>query len=181
MATKEQRTDEELVEIVRTHDKQVYADLVKRYQDKLFRYAVTLVHDEDKALDAVQESFISAYMNLNGFDTGKKFSSWIYRIVHNQAMNGIRKYGKEQPLLDNDDIPGDQDVEQAFSRQEVVENAHSCLRLLPVVYREPLALFYLDEKSYIEISDILRIPMGTVATRINRAKGMMKRLCRKNT
>jgi RNA polymerase sigma-70 factor, ECF subfamily len=172
-------SDEELVLEVRTNNKERYSDLVKRYQDKLMRYATYLLRDEQKALDVVQDSFIKAYVNLNGFDVKKKFGSWIYRIVHNEAMNRAKKYHKETPLLRDFDIRSDEDVELNFSKKEVVEKARSCLDQMPVLYSEPLALFYLEDKSYEEISDILRIPMGTVATRINRAKVIMKIICQK--
>jgi RNA polymerase sigma-70 factor (ECF subfamily) len=173
-------SDEELVVKIRTHDKERYSEIVKRYQDKLMRYAIYLLRDEQKALDVVQDSFIKAYVNLNGFDVKKKFGSWIYRIVHNEAMNSVKKYHKETPLLQDFDIRSDEDVELDFSKKEVVQKAQSCLDQMPVLYSEPLALFYLEDKSYEEISDILRIPMGTVATRINRAKGIMKIICQKN-
>jgi RNA polymerase sigma-70 factor, ECF subfamily len=173
-------SDEELVLEVRTNNKERYSDLVKRYQDKLIRYATYLLRDEQKALDVVQDSFIKAYVNLNGFDVKKKFGSWIYRIVHNEAMNRIKKYHKETPLMQNFDIRSDEDVELNFSKKEVVQKVQTCLDHMPVLYSEPLALFYLEDKSYEEISDILRIPMGTVATRINRARGIMKTICQKN-
>lgn len=170
-------SDEELVTKVRTRDKERYAEIVKRYQDKLLRYARYLLNDEQKALDIVQESFIKAYINLNGFNTKKKFSSWIYRIVHNEAMNEVKKHKREMPILDNLDYQSTQDIEKSYSKQEVVKEAKLCLKNMPVIYSEPLALYYLDDKSYDEISDILHIPMGTVATRIKRAKVIMKKIC----
>ena len=174
-------SDETLVGIVRTKNKERFAEIVERYQSKLLRYATQLVHDEQKASDVVQDAFVKAYVNLNGFDVRKKFSSWIYRIVHNEAMNMIKKYHKETPLIAEMDIRSDEDIEHDYTKKELIEHAKSCLGDMPVLYSEPLALYYIDEKSYEEISDILRIPMGTVATRIGRAKKLMKILCQKNT
>jgi RNA polymerase sigma-70 factor (ECF subfamily) len=172
-------SDEELVVLIRTKEKERFTDIVWRYQDKLLRYATYLIHDEHKAMDIVQDAFIKAYKNLNGFDVKKKFSSWIYRIVHNEAMNSVKKYHMEVPILQNLDFQSEENIELDFGKKEIVEKAQSCLDQMSVLYREPLALYYLDEKSYEEISDILRIPMGTVATRINRAKTLMKTLCQK--
>src|SRR4030042_4305085 len=93
-------SDEEIADIVRTKDKDVYAEIIKRYQEKLMRYANYILGDEQKGADVVQEAFIKAYINLNGFDTKKKFGSWIYRIVHNEAMNVLNKYKKQQPMDD---------------------------------------------------------------------------------
>ena len=69
-------TDEEIVEKVRSSDSELYAILIERYKNKLLRYATNLVHDQSKASHIVQDAFIKAYVNLNGFNTQKKFSSW---------------------------------------------------------------------------------------------------------
>ena len=181
MPNRHTSTDEELAVETRSTNKERYGELVRRYEDKLMRYATHLLHDEQKAMDVVQDSFIKAYVNLNGFDQKKKFSSWIYRIVHNESMNAVKKYQKETPMFKDLDWESDEDIEQDFTRKEIIQKAHMCLDKMPIRYSEPLALYYLDDKSYEEISDILRIPMGTVATRINRAKAMMKIICQKNT
>jgi RNA polymerase sigma-70 factor, ECF subfamily len=88
-------SDEQLVEEVRSKDQELYSHIVDRYQAKLMRYIKYLIFDEYKAADVVQETFIKAFINLNGFDTRKKFSSWIYRIAHNEAMNSVKKYHRE--------------------------------------------------------------------------------------
>lgn len=173
-------TDEEIVEIVRTKDKETYAEIIKRYQAKLLRYAGYIMGDEHKGADVVQEGFIKAYVNLNGFDTKRKFSSWIYRIVHNGAMNMFGKHKRQVPMDVNLEFDSGINVEDEFIKHELVSRAHHCLEQMSIIYKEPLSLFYLEEKSYEEISDILRIPIGTVATRINRAKGIMKTICQKN-
>ncbi len=172
--------DEEIIEKVRTSDRDLYAIIVNRYEKKLVRYANTLIKDEEKAIDIVQESFIKAFVNLNSFNTKKKFSSWIYRIVHNQVINIAKKYDKETPLLEDWDFESEDNLEKDFEKKEIIENVGMCLKEIPILYSEPLTLYYIDEKSYEEISDILRIPMGTVAIRISRAKKIMKNICQKN-
>lgn len=170
-------TDEELIIRVRTSDKELYSKIVERYEKKLLRYADLLIKNKDKAEDIVQQSFIKAYVNLNGFNTNKKFSSWIYRIVHNEAMNIIKKYKKETPLKLDADFKSAENVEEEYLRKELINSANNCLNEMPVIYREPLALQYLEERSYDEISDILHLPIGTVAVRIKRAKALMKKIC----
>ncbi|MCK9597324.1 RNA polymerase sigma factor [Candidatus Pacearchaeota archaeon] len=172
-------SDEKIVELVRKKDKELYVQIIKRYQYKLMRYANYLTDDENIAADIVQESFIKAYMNLNGFNTKKKFSSWIYRIVHNEAMNFFNKQKKHILISENIDSDSGIDIEDDFLRKELASHAHYCLEQMSIIYKEPLSLYYLEEKSYEEISDILRIPIGTVGTRINRAKVIMKRICQK--
>jgi len=170
-------TDEEIVEKVRSNDRDFYAVIIDRYKNKLLRYATSLVHDEDKASHIIQDSFIKAYINLNGFNVKKKFSSWIYRIVHNEAMNVIKKYRKEVLMPDDFDFESGEDITRDFEKKETVIYVEKCLNSIPLIYSEPLSLYYLDEKSYEEISDILRIPMGTVAIRMSRAKKLMKHIC----
>jgi len=169
--------DEQIVELVRTKDKELYIEIVLRYQTKLLRYALYLIQDKTKAADAIQESFIKAFINLNSFDLKMKFSSWIYRIVHNQVMNIFNKNKKELPLLDTVDFDSGKNLELDLLNKETHEKVNKCVDQMPIMYSEPLLLYYFEEKSYEEISDILRLPVGTVGTRINRAKVIMKKIC----
>lgn len=173
----EEITDEELVALIRIGDKELFAKLIDRYEAKLIRYATYLMHDQDRAADAVQESFIKVFINLNVFDVKKKFSSWIYRIVHNEVMNLHKKHRVETPLLETMDFAGTDSVEDTIYSKDTKKEVGSCLHLLHPRYAEPLTLHFIEEKSYEEISTILRLPMGTVATRINRAKKLMKTIC----
>jgi RNA polymerase sigma-70 factor (ECF subfamily) len=179
MPKPDQRSDEEITIAIRAGDRELYALIMDRYQEKLRRYAKTLVHDDDRAADVVQEALIKAYVNLQSFNAHKKFSSWVYRIVHNEAMNYRHRYRLETALPVEYDQVGENDVELDWARQEIVDRVEKCLAQMHVRYAEPLSLFYLEDKSYEEISDILHLPMGTVATRISRAKIIMKAICQK--
>ena len=171
--------DEELVIIIREKDQELYTEIVKRYEEKLRRYALVFVHDTDKADDVLQNTFLKAFINLKSFNTKKKFSSWIYRILHNEAINNIKKYKKEVSI---DSIPEIKDMvsekdspEDDLEKKEIREIMKRKLDKLPLKYSEPLALFYLEERSYEEIGDIMRLPVGTVGTRINRGKAQLKK------
>jgi RNA polymerase sigma-70 factor, ECF subfamily len=179
MLTNPELTDEEIVEKVRKSDKDFYALIIERYQKKLLHYANNLIKDEDKSVDIVQISFTKAFINLNSFNIKNKFGSWIYRIVHNEALNLLKKYPSETPLLDDVDFKSDENIEENFIKNENKAKVEKCLREIPLLYSEPLSLYYIEDKSYEEISDILRIPMGTVAIRISRAKKLMKNICQK--
>lgn len=170
-------SDEEIIIAVRAQDKERYAEIIRRYGSKLYSYARYLMKDEHDAQDVVQQTFIKAYVNLNGFDTRKKFSSWIYRIAHNEAMNMLGKEKNKSALDEHIDLKSEVDLEDELVKKELVSKAHHCLSQIPVLYREPLSLYYLDEKSYEEISDIMRIPVSTVGVRIRRAKAIMYTLC----
>lgn len=173
-------TDEELVGLVRTKDKEQYRELVVRYQMRLLRYASFLINDAESAQDVVQQAFIKAFVNLQGFDIKKKFSSWIYRIVHNEAINYLKKKKKEvladSLLLENIADSSPNNFEEIIVKKDKQQILLSSLEVLPIDYRAPLTLFYFEEKSYDEIGEILRLPVGTVGTRINRGKKYLKKL-----
>lgn len=172
-------TDSEIVIRIRNGEHELFSQVIDRYEKRLIRYALTMVHRDDTAADVVQNAYIKAYTNLQGFDTKKSFSSWIYRIVHNEAINSIKKYKREVPLFTERELQSNEYIESEYITKERILGASWCLSHMPVLYSEPLTLFFIEELSYEEISDVLRIPMGTVATRINRAKAMMKVLCQK--
>ncbi len=171
-------SDEQLVVLVREKDQERYKEIVERYQEKLLRFASYLIGSQDKATDVVQESFIKAFVNLQGFDAKKKFSSWIYRIVHNEAINFIKKHKQEISLEKNSwvsqKIKSKQNLEQELEKKETKQRLKYLLDKLELKYREPLILFYFEDKNYEEISDVLRMPIGTVGTRINRGKKLLK-------
>jgi len=172
-------SDEELAVVIRKGEKEAYAEIIRRYQSKLLRYAEYLLTDQHIAADAVQESFIKAYINLNGFDRKKKFSSWIYRIVHNQAMNVINKNKIQIFMGEDTDLDSGINLDDEIILKELRSHTKVCLTKMSNIFREPLSLYFLEEKSYEEISDILRIPISTVGSRINRAKKIMRKICQK--
>jgi RNA polymerase sigma-70 factor (ECF subfamily) len=176
-------SDEGVVKLVQKGNKNIYEEVVKRYQDKLLRYVSYIVQDHDKSEDVVQEVFIKVYVNLNSFNTKKKFSSWIYRIAHNEAINLIKRQKRQISYEENswikEIIKDKTNIEIEFEKKQAICLLKTSLDKLPVKYREALTLYYLEEKSYEEISDILRIAKGTVGTRISRGKKLLKNICQK--
>ncbi len=167
------RTDEELV-LRALADDRYYGMLVERYEAKLQRYIMRLIncgmHD---AQDISQETFINAYRNLNGFDANLKFSSWIYRIAHNEALSHIRRI-VSHPAVELDDtfetLASELNVERGTERKLAAERLRAAVHRLDGKYRDALILRYLEERDYAEISDILRKPLGSVSSLILRAK-----------
>lgn len=172
-------TDEELVGYVRDKDQEAYYEIMNRYQDKLLRYALSLTHQTEDAADIVQNSFLKAFISLNGFNVKLKFSSWLYRIVHNEAVNLLLKNKKELPLNLEVDIADEKDFVEDFSLAQERALLKECLADLPLIYAEPLALYFLEEKSYEEIAYILRCRPSTIGTRLRRAKILIKKICQK--
>lgn len=172
-------SDEDIIREILDGDKDAYGVIVLRYESKLTRYVRSIIgksHDTD---DIVQNVFIKAYRNLTAFDTKLAFSSWIYRIAHNESVNHIKSSVVQKIVSMGEwfDYGKSDDTESNIDRDFRISRLHSCLRRLDVKYKEPLVLFYLEEKSYQEISDILRIPVRAVGVRIHRARDLIRREC----
>jgi RNA polymerase sigma-70 factor (ECF subfamily) len=168
-------SDEVLAKEVQNGNSDAFTALVGRYEEKLLRYARKFLARGEDNKDLVQEVFLKAYVNIKSFDVSQKFSPWIYRIAHNEFINGMKKRIR-LPLFvfDFDTIlPHPASGETAdgdFQKKELREMLDKCLDKLDVKYREPLVLYYFEELSYQEIADILRIPVATVGVRIARGK-----------
>jgi len=180
------------VEIVRLSlvDSENFVLIVERYQAKLLRYiqrfsALSL----ESAEDVLQETFIKAYRYLNDFDQELSFGSWIYRIAHNETVNYLRRNKQQNVSLDMPDEEGkiladvladDFDLAEEIEKQDLGAEVRHILQNLSTDFREVLILRYLEQKSYQEISQILKKPEGTVSTLLNRAKVQFKMLVEKN-
>ena len=161
-----------------------YALIVRRYEAPLKRYIGRLLGMKSPSIeDVLQEVFIKAYLNLNDYDQRRRFSPWLFRIAHNEAHTLLRKQrteprvisGEEGLLLlersttDGTDTRTDLDI----ARDE--ERVRAALKDLDERYRDVMILRFLEEKNYEDISDILELPMGTVATLISRGKQQLRR------
>ena len=176
-----QKTDNQLVQMALENRKD-FSLLIERYSPKLQRYVLRLGRiNSDDCQDILQDIFIKVYKNLNDYDCNLKFSSWIYRIAHNQVIDFFRKNSARPHILisnedyDFFDIIGENfdllsDAQKEFDKKKVLE----CIDKLDEKYKEVLMLRFLEQKDYKEISDILEKPEGTIATLINRAKKQFK-------
>ncbi len=176
-----EKTDEEIAALVQSGDVESFGTLVERYEGKLMRYAGRFLFDDDDAKDMVQNAFIKAYVNIQGFDATRRFSPWIYRIAHNEFVNALkRKKGRETVSLFDFDVlfphlVEKENVEGKAMRRELKEMLDRSLQKLHPKYREPLVLFYFEEMGYSEIADILHIPISTVGVRIRRGKEALRK------
>lgn len=164
------------------HDKQAFAAIVHRYKEPLFRYIVRQgCRDVVMVRDLVQEVFIKAYLHLNDYDPSLPFSSWIYRIAHNETVSHFRKEKNRPFVLEQGEyeelvakIADDFRLDHHQCRLDLVSDIQAAVARLDSRYRDIIILKFFEGKSYEEISDILQMPQGTVATLINRAKKKIK-------
>ena len=176
-----ERTDEELVSLS-LEDKEAFWIIVRRYEDKLSRYIkrISLIRG-DVLEDLLQDIFVKVYVNLNSFDTSLKFSSWIYRITHNETISYFRKNKKHEEFVSIPDedlevVASELHIEEDHSNKDSLEKLNEGIFELKEKYREVIVLKFIEDKSYEEISDILQIPTNTVGTQINRAKKHLKKI-----
>ena len=174
-------SDEDIVSLVIAGDVDAYADIMLRYETKLHRYVTYIIHDSTTAHDVVQETFIKTYQNLQGFNPRYKFSSWIYRIAHNEAMNAIKKnkHVTDDDINEMPEIGYDPRIDEVIDEDLLKDNVHKCLARLDPKYREVVQLVYLEGMKYDDVSDVLHIPTSTVGVRLSRAKDKLREICNK--
>lgn len=180
MGSSKEITDEALVSRVIAGDVDVFADIMGRYEAKLMRYVVYLIHDDAMARDVVQETFIKTYVNIKGFKPKYRFSSWIYRIAHNEAMNAIKREKHLDHSLDIDeaqDVLYEPTIIHEIDRTILQGDVRACLDELDIKYREVLMLQYYENMKYSEIADILHAPPTTVGVWAARGKAILKAIC----
>ena len=174
-------TDEAVAKRVQAGEVAQFGILVERFEAKMRRYAKKFLFGYMDAEDVVQEVFLKAFANIQSFDATRSFSSWIYRIAHNEFINAIKKRGRE-PLsfFDPDTLfphPSvsdntDRELDQGLLKRTL----DACLEQLDAKYREPLVLYFFEDMDYEGISQIMHIPVSTVGVRLARGKQMLKKI-----
>lgn len=177
--------DEEIVRLVQSGRFDFFSVLIERYEDKIRRYSRKFLADHEDINDVLQDIFIKTYENIQSFDTKRKFSSWLYRIAHNELVNALKKKKRKPlPLFDLDTffpqyLRSNDTLNQQIDRQDIRKIIDKCLDKLELKYREPIILYYFEGLNYKEIADVMQIPVSTVGIRIKRAKETMRPICKK--
>jgi RNA polymerase sigma-70 factor (ECF subfamily) len=175
--------DRELVAIAVNGFDGSFEELVRRYQRPIAAYVYRMVGNYESALDLTQEIFIKVYNSLNRYRSEFKFSTWIYKIAHNAAVDHLRRTStREQSLVagtesDSFEIPIESahlTPEQESERKERRGEIESVVRALPANYRELIILRHSQDLSYEEIVEVTGLPLGTVKNRLFRAREMMR-------
>jgi RNA polymerase sigma-70 factor, ECF subfamily len=183
--TMREMTDRDLVAVAALGRHDEFEELVRRYQRPIASYVFRMLGDYDLALDVTQEVFLKVYNSLGKYSSEYKFSTWLYRIAHNAAIDHFRKNSANLKSLTNDPDVGTQPFEieskelspeQIRERTEWLTEIDIVVRLLPPAYRELILLRHARDLSYDEIAEITALPLGTVKNRLFRAREMMRQI-----
>ena len=159
-----EKMDEILVREVQEGNILAFEEIVRRYQKRLIWFVTRIVHDQARAEEICQDAFFKTYQVIDRVDPSKKFSTFLFEIAKNKAIDEIRKTKREVPLQD---IAVEEKLVDETGIREAVEK-------LPKAYREPVKLYYFSDLSYQEISRKLGMPINTVRTHLRRAKERLK-------
>ena len=176
-------TDVELIAKAISGREDGFEELVRRYQRPITNYVFRMLNDYDASLDVTQEVFIKVYNSLSRYSSEYKFSTWLYRIAHNAAIDYIRRRSPNEQSIETENKDGAYQLqiespnptpEQERERSEWRTEIEAVVKCLPAVYRELILLRHSQDLSYDEIAEITALPLGTVKNRLFRAREMMR-------
>jgi RNA polymerase sigma-70 factor, ECF subfamily len=180
--------DEELMQEIVRGSEEAFAALVTRYQNRIVNVVSRLINDRDRAQEIAQETFLRVFIHRERYRPSGKFSTWLYTIAMNLAKNEIRRRVRARGVVSLDklmEVAGDSGgfiadpapgPDRLFRRREVESKVSTAVERLPRKFREVIVLRDIQQLSYEEIGEVLRIPGGTVRSRINRARLALKEL-----
>lgn len=177
--------DGDLLERAMSGREEGFEELVRRYQKPITGYVFRMVGNYDAALDVTQEVFIKVYNSMSRYSSEYKFSTWLYKISHNAAIDYLRRNSNQAQSLETENEEGgyqlqieskrpspETEREQTEWRNEIA----NVIKLLPASYRELIILRHHQDLSYDEIAEVTNLPLGTVKNRLFRAREMMRAL-----
>jgi RNA polymerase sigma-70 factor (ECF subfamily) len=167
-------------------DQQAFAEIVALYQDKLYLMAFRMLGNRQEAEDVTQEAFLRVYRNLDRYDEGLKFSTWIYRIATNLCIDRLRKrkatYSLDAESVDHEGLDGyavipsdDRTPESEMLLTETQRIVREAIETLPAKYKSVMVLRYLHDLSLQEIGEVLDMPVTTVKTRVHRGREFLRK------
>lgn len=183
----DERTDEKLIQAAVKGDKSAFSDLVKRYEETVYRFSYKVCRDRERAEEALQDTFINVYRKLGSFDGKSKFSTWLYSIVTNNCLMKRRKRKLDDLLESLDDPPTNDDGTFAkhiarwdetpadvLIKKELQAHLDKAVLKLPVEYRVVFVLRDLEGKSGEETATILGISEEAAKSRLRRARAFLR-------
>jgi RNA polymerase sigma-70 factor (ECF subfamily) len=186
MAEREQLDDRALVERILGGDRDRFSELVSRYEKRVINYVYRITHRYEDAHDLAQDIFVKVYLALDRYDPKYQFSTWLFRIAQNSAIDALRKKSiSEVPLTRpaGDEEGGTKEREfaddgispyRALKNKQLSAAIDKAVERLPSDYRELIQLRHFAELSYEEIASMKKLPLGTVKNKLFRARNLLK-------
>ncbi len=181
-------TDNELVSLIKKGNMDAFDELVKAYEKKVINVAYSLLSDKEDALDASQEIFVKVYKNISSFRGESTVSTWIFKITKNVCYDLLRKRKGTVISLDEED-DDEKKIEIAdesaspdviYERQEKINIVREAIASLDENQKIVITLFDINGLSYDEISEIIKCPIGTVKSRLYRAREQLRKILSEN-
>jgi len=178
-------TDGELIVSAVEGRQEPFEELVRRYQRPITGYVFRIVGNYEASLDVTQEVFIKVYRSLSKYSSEYKFSTWLYRIAHNAAVDHLRRNPQSQQSIESETAEGTFELQlesrnatpdQEHERSEWRLEIEQVVELLPAAYKELIVLRHGNDMSYEEIAQVTSLPLGTVKNRLFRAREMMREI-----
>lgn len=178
-------TDVELIASVVKGREDGFEEIVRRYQRPITSYVYRMLNDYDASLDVTQEVFIKVYNSLRRYCSEYKFSTWLYRIAHNAAIDHMRRNSVNPQSLETENADGTYQLQLESSsptpeddreRSEWRKEIGAVVKCLPAAYRDLILLRHSRDLSYDEIAEVTGLPLGTVKNRLFRAREMMREI-----
>ena len=169
-----QQLEAALIEATRS-DSQAFAELVVRYQDRLYNYLYRMTGSREDAQDLTQEAFVRVYKALPRFNLEAPFRPWLYKIATNLAINQLK--GRKPAVVLEEYVPSrsmDDSPERQVETHEVQRIIAAAIAELPDTYRPVVLMRHIEELSYDEIGKALDLPVGTVKVRLHRARAALQ-------
>jgi len=168
-------SDEFIVNQIAAGQKDLFRLLVRRYQRSVYGMGISFFRNAEDASDFVQEVFLKVYRSLSRFEERSRFSTWLYKIAYNTAINGVNRRKEYWSLAEADVEPSDGDTpERLMIREAAREAVLASLQELPERYRVCVDLFFFYDRSYREIEAVTGFPVNTIKSHVYRAKKLLR-------
>lgn len=174
--------EKDLIKDILKGESEKFSYFIKEYQNEIFNLCFSIVKNRDDALDLTQETFLIAFRNLKNFRGDASFSTWIYRIAYNLSINYAKRKGIILTILDKDEDEIEFQIEDKktsiwdeIEREERIKIVNKCLSKLKEIDRLIIELREINNLSYEEMAQILSLPIGTIKSRLFRARERLKK------
>ncbi|PYQ50245.1 MAG: RNA polymerase subunit sigma-24 [Acidobacteria bacterium] len=184
MAEREQLDDRALVARILEGDRDRFTDLVRRYEKRVINYVYRITHRYEEAHDLAQDIFVKVYLALDRYDSKYQFSTWLFRIAQNAAIDVLRKKTvievplarptEDEPQKEREFADPGVSPYRALKNKQLGAAIEKAVENLPPDYRELIQLRHFAELSYEEIASMKRLPLGTVKNKLFRARNLLK-------